>query len=123
MPGLQVLHHRAELGDLAADSPDLDWDVLSCSGDPGSGSAPAGLRTPLAGSRGRIRNGSVMYGDVLQDFHQQRLKEGADPLLLRYRLYALSCHTGILGGGHYVCYAQTDAGKWFFYNDSSCKVR
>ena len=63
-----------------------------------------------------------MYGDVLQDFHQQRLKAGRDPLLLRYRLYALSCHTGIMGGGHYVCYAQNGAGKWFFYNDSSCKV-
>ena len=117
-----MLHHRAELGELAADSPDLDWDVLS-SGD-SAAAGGGGLRTPLsAGHRGRIRNGSVMYGDVLQDFHQQRLQAGRDPLLLRYRLYALSCHTGIMGGGHYVCYAQNDAGKWFFYNDSSCKVR
>ena len=98
--------------------------MLSASGGPSGTSPSPRTALPSAGHRnGRIRNGSVMYGDVLQDFHQQRLQEGADPLLLRYRLYALSCHTGIMGGGHYVCYAKSDAGKWFFYNDSSCKVR
>lgn len=122
----QVLHHRAELGELAADSPELDWDVLSCGDGPDAPLTPAAAAAAAAaaaGPRGRIRNGSVMYGDVLQDFHQHQLRAGSDPLLPRYRLYALSCHTGILGGGHYVCYAQNAAGRWFFYNDSSCKVR
>jgi len=32
------------------------------------------------------------------------------------------CHTGILGGGHYVAYAKNPNAKWYCYNDSSCKV-
>ena len=32
------------------------------------------------------------------------------------------CHTGILGGGHYVTYAKNPNNKWYCYNDSSCKV-
>ena len=32
------------------------------------------------------------------------------------------CHTGILGGGHYVAYAKNTRDQWFCFNDSSCKV-
>lgn len=35
----------------------------------------------------------------------------------------LQCHSGILGGGHYVSYACNPNGKWYCYNDSSCRVR
>lgn len=42
------------------------------------------------GSKRRIRNGSVLYGDTLQDFHQHRLQEGYDPLDLKYSLYAIA---------------------------------
>ncbi|XP_039612679.1 ubiquitin carboxyl-terminal hydrolase 32 isoform X1 [Polypterus senegalus] len=38
-----------------------------------------------------------------------------------YNLYAISCHSGILGGGHYVTYAKNPNNKWYCYNDSSCK--
>ncbi|XP_018105104.1 ubiquitin carboxyl-terminal hydrolase 32 isoform X1 [Xenopus laevis] len=38
-----------------------------------------------------------------------------------YNLYAISCHSGILGGGHYVTYAKNPNAKWYCYNDSSCK--
>ncbi|XP_061683734.1 ubiquitin carboxyl-terminal hydrolase 32 [Syngnathoides biaculeatus] len=38
-----------------------------------------------------------------------------------YSLYAISCHTGIMGGGHYVTYAKNPNGKWYYYNDSTCK--
>ncbi|KAI1893379.1 hypothetical protein AGOR_G00123130 [Albula goreensis] len=38
-----------------------------------------------------------------------------------YNLYAISCHSGILGGGHYVTYAKNPKEKWYCYNDSSCK--
>ncbi|XP_027900854.1 ubiquitin carboxyl-terminal hydrolase 32 isoform X3 [Xiphophorus couchianus] len=41
-----------------------------------------------------------------------------DPL---YNLYAISCHSGIMGGGHYVTYAKNPNDKWYCYNDSSCK--
>ncbi|KAG8282227.1 Ubiquitin carboxyl-terminal hydrolase 32 [Homalodisca vitripennis] len=30
-------------------------------------------------------------------------------------------HSGILGGGHYISYANNPNGKWYCYNDSSCK--
>ena len=69
----------------------------------------------------RVRNGSVLYGDTLQDFHQHRLKEGEDPLQLSYNLYAIACHSGIMEAGHYVCYAKNPRGKWICFNDSSCK--
>ncbi|XP_060562624.1 ubiquitin carboxyl-terminal hydrolase 32-like [Ruditapes philippinarum] len=38
-----------------------------------------------------------------------------------YDLCAMSCHTGILGGGHYVAFAKNPNQKWYCYNDSSCK--
>ncbi|XP_031429479.1 ubiquitin carboxyl-terminal hydrolase 32 isoform X2 [Clupea harengus] len=38
-----------------------------------------------------------------------------------YNLYATSCHSGIMGGGHYVTYAKNPNEKWYCYNDSSCK--
>uniref|UniRef100_A0A7N6BVS4 ubiquitinyl hydrolase 1 n=1 Tax=Anabas testudineus TaxID=64144 RepID=A0A7N6BVS4_ANATE len=38
-----------------------------------------------------------------------------------YNLYAISCHSGIMGGGHYVTYAKNPNRKWYCYNDSSCK--
>ncbi|CAK8672621.1 unnamed protein product [Clavelina lepadiformis] len=39
-----------------------------------------------------------------------------------YDLYAMSCHSGILGGGHYIAYARNKHNnKWYCYNDSSCK--
>ncbi|TNN63673.1 Ubiquitin carboxyl-terminal hydrolase 32 [Liparis tanakae] len=31
------------------------------------------------------------------------------------------CHSGIMGGGHYVTYAKNPNEKWYCYNDSSCK--
>ncbi|XP_062601497.1 ubiquitin carboxyl-terminal hydrolase 32-like isoform X2 [Saccostrea cucullata] len=40
---------------------------------------------------------------------------------IKYDLSSMSCHTGILGGGHYVCYAKNPNQKWYCYNDSSCK--
>ena len=36
--------------------------------------------------------------------------------------FLLQCHTGILGGGHYVAFAKNPNKKWYCYNDSSCKV-
>ncbi|XP_052268914.1 ubiquitin carboxyl-terminal hydrolase 32-like isoform X1 [Dreissena polymorpha] len=39
----------------------------------------------------------------------------------KYDLFSMSCHTGILGGGHYVAFARNPNGKWYCYNDSSCK--
>lgn len=27
-----------------------------------------------------------------------------------------------MGGGHYISYAKNPNGKWFYYNDSTCKA-
>uniref|UniRef100_H2ZLM9 Ubiquitin carboxyl-terminal hydrolase 32 n=1 Tax=Ciona savignyi TaxID=51511 RepID=H2ZLM9_CIOSA len=36
--------------------------------------------------------------------------------------YSVKCHSGILGGGHYIAYAKNKVNnKWYCYNDSSCK--
>lgn len=64
---------------------------------------------------------SPVVDSALQDFHQHRLQSGVDPFDLKYRLYAVVCHSGILGGGHYVSYACNPNGRWYCYNDSSCR--
>ncbi|XP_056466996.1 ubiquitin carboxyl-terminal hydrolase 32 isoform X2 [Gadus chalcogrammus] len=49
------------------------------------------------------------------------LQQGDGALEAMYNLYAISCHSGIMGGGHYVTYAKNPNRKWYCYNDSSCK--
>ena len=46
----------------------------------------------------------------------------ADTVCLCLCVCVWQCHTGILGGGHYVTYAKNPNNKWYCYNDSSCKV-
>ncbi|CAB3376870.1 Hypothetical predicted protein [Cloeon dipterum] len=67
-----------------------------------------------------LANTPVVDG-ALQDFHQHKLLDNTDPFKLNYKLYAIVCHTGILGGGHYVSYACNPNGKWYCYNDSRCR--
>ena len=60
--------------------------------------------------------------DNLQDFHGHLLEPGRDSLDIKYSMYAMVCHSGVLGGGHYVSYSKTGpGGKWFCHNDSACK--
>uniref|UniRef100_A0A8C2KNV0 ubiquitinyl hydrolase 1 n=1 Tax=Cyprinus carpio TaxID=7962 RepID=A0A8C2KNV0_CYPCA len=60
------------------------------------------------------------HSDVSADLYtpHQRNDICLEPL---YNLYAISCHSGIMGGGHYVTYAKNPNEKWYCYNDSSCK--
>ncbi|GAV01668.1 hypothetical protein RvY_12345-2 [Ramazzottius varieornatus] len=39
----------------------------------------------------------------------------------KYDLYAICCHSGSLATGHYVAYCKNPNGKWYLFNDSSCK--
>uniref|UniRef100_A0A8C7JGE0 ubiquitinyl hydrolase 1 n=1 Tax=Oncorhynchus kisutch TaxID=8019 RepID=A0A8C7JGE0_ONCKI len=63
-------------------------------------------------------NGYTEDSIDLEASQDQRDKICIDPM---YNLYAISCHSGILGGGHYVTYAKNPNEKWYCYNDSSCK--
>lgn len=47
--------------------------------------------------------------------------EGSQTETPTYCIYAMSCHTGVLGGGHYISYAHNPNNRWYCYNDSSCK--
>ncbi|CAF0759373.1 unnamed protein product [Adineta ricciae] len=39
-----------------------------------------------------------------------------------YHLYALVCHYGVIGGGHYVAFVKNHTNQqWYCFNDSSCK--
>ena len=82
------------------------------------------FRRPLA--RNRQESTSLqthpILDDNLQDFHQHRLLPGRHPLDINYNMYGMVCHSSVLGGGHYVSYVKSSAGKWFCHNDSSCKV-
>lgn len=41
--------------------------------------------------------------DNLKDFHEHHLSLGRDPLDVRYRMYAMVCHSGVLGKGKLKC--------------------
>ncbi|XP_055677370.1 ubiquitin carboxyl-terminal hydrolase 32 isoform X2 [Lutzomyia longipalpis] len=75
--------------------------------------------------RKRLISGSLTKTPVndedLVDFHKHKLKSGVDPLDLKYQLYAVVSHSGMLNGGHYISYAANPNGSWFCYNDSSCR--
>ena len=78
-------------------------------------------------SRSRTRQISTslvkdpVMDDNLKDFHQHHLGADHDPLDVKYRMYAMVCHSGVLGGGHYVSYSRSDDNKWYCHNDSACK--
>lgn len=59
--------------------------------------------------------------DELHDYHNHHLKENEDPFDLKYHLYAVVSHSGLLNGGHYVAYAANPNSSWYCYNDSSCR--
>ncbi|CAG7722265.1 unnamed protein product [Allacma fusca] len=91
--------------------------------DPTKFLADVPLRTAEAASvtqnGGRLDGAGDLY--PLQDFHQHRLSEDVDPFKLDYQLYAIVCHSGIMGAGHYISYAKGKNDKWYCFNDSSCK--
>ncbi|KAF5294350.1 hypothetical protein FQR65_LT10803 [Abscondita terminalis] len=57
----------------------------------------------------------------LHDFHEHKLSDGQDRFDLKYQLYAVVSHSGLLNGGHYISYACNPNGHWYCYNDSSCR--
>ncbi|XP_055351752.1 ubiquitin carboxyl-terminal hydrolase 32-like isoform X2 [Paramacrobiotus metropolitanus] len=57
----------------------------------------------------------------LRDIHQHHLLPGTDVQDLKYDLYAFCSHSGLLATGHYVAYCRNPNGKWYLFNDSSCK--
>ncbi|MEE6469524.1 hypothetical protein FKM82_008661 [Ascaphus truei] len=67
-------------------------------------------------SNGQLENHT---GEEEESTDDQRNDICCQPI---YNLYAISCHSGIMGGGHYVTYAKNPNDKWYCYNDSSCKI-
>ena len=57
---------------------------------------------------------------VSRELNLAGLMSGSNPYRTEtpYCLYAMSCHSGGLGGGHYTAYAQVH-GRWWSFNDSS----
>ena len=37
-------------------------------------------------------------------------------------MLCVQCHSGVMGGGHYISFAKNKNGLWHYYNDSACKV-
>ncbi|XP_025837544.1 ubiquitin carboxyl-terminal hydrolase 32 isoform X2 [Agrilus planipennis] len=91
----------------------------------GNCSIPFGL--PKGGSKMRERLISTslqktpINDEDLKDFHEHKLLPGQDPFDLKYQLYAVVSHSGLLTGGHYISYACNPNGHWYCYNDSSCR--
>ncbi|NXT06610.1 UBP32 hydrolase, partial [Prunella fulvescens] len=70
-------------------------------------------QSPLSNGQGENHS-----EDDTADDQRDRDDSWVNPI---YNLYAISCHSGIMGGGHYVTYAKNPNNKWYCYNDSSCK--
>ncbi|CAI6345795.1 unnamed protein product [Macrosiphum euphorbiae] len=104
---------------------DLQPTLLNTDGDGPFTNANSRLNELEGSQRKRLESTSLLRTPIddkaLQDFHQHKLVGEFNPLDLKYNLYAVVCHSGILGGGHYVSYACNPNGKWYCYNDSSCK--
>lgn len=93
--------------------------------DEDRGGGGGGIFSPKFGRRRRRQESTSLQtapidDNDLQDFHQHRLEKGLDPLDINYNMYAMVCHSGVLGGGHYISYGK-NADKWYCHNDSSCK--
>ncbi|XP_022907068.1 ubiquitin carboxyl-terminal hydrolase 32 isoform X2 [Onthophagus taurus] len=75
--------------------------------------------------RERLESTSLIKTPVvdedLKDFHEHKLIKGQDLFDLKYQLYAVVSHSGLLNGGHYISYACNPNGHWYCYNDSSCR--
>ncbi|KAM8854577.1 ubiquitin carboxyl-terminal hydrolase 32 isoform 2-T2 [Synchiropus picturatus] len=95
----------------------------------GSGSAESSFSTEASSSHCDVvlMNGDSngLYSDCSMDSRSDLdcslLLHRNQCLDAMYSLYAISCHSGIMGGGHYVTYAKNPNDKWYCYNDSSCK--
>uniref|UniRef100_A0A3Q4MGY3 ubiquitinyl hydrolase 1 n=1 Tax=Neolamprologus brichardi TaxID=32507 RepID=A0A3Q4MGY3_NEOBR len=110
----------------------------SPSGSPKAGSGgrrPGRLRLPQLGSRHRLSNSKENLDGAANS--EAELRDDAPQSTIKIIVCgspreqsdnpeccsasSLQCHSGILGGGHYVTYAKNPNGKWYCYNDSSCK--
>ncbi|XP_048120493.1 LOW QUALITY PROTEIN: ubiquitin carboxyl-terminal hydrolase 32 [Alosa alosa] len=93
----------------------LDSWSEEASGSENDGVVMNGLGTD--GGHGNTNGHAETNAEVETALHQR------DQICLQpvYNLYAISCHSGIMGGGHYVTYAKNPNEKWYCYNDSSCK--
>jgi ubiquitin carboxyl-terminal hydrolase 6/32 len=133
------------------DDDDDSEDVFEKTASDNNGaSSKSAIFSPSSGRR-RSRQQSTslltdpIKDDDLQDFHEHHLQNGKDPLDISYEMYAMvvsspfkkncviifykyffsssmQCHSGVLGGGHYISYSKSTAGKWYCQNDSACKV-
>jgi len=122
-----------ESSNAAGPPPYASGAELHAAGQPTFASYAAGagdkLEADMSSHKHNVRTRSIstslvqhpILDDDLMDFHGHRTKPGQNPLDVKYNMYAMVCHSGVLGGGHYVSYSKTDKGAWYCQNDSSCK--
>ncbi|KAM9469598.1 ubiquitin carboxyl-terminal hydrolase 32 isoform 1-T1 [Clarias gariepinus] len=91
---------------------DSSWTLVSSSAD-----SDVAMVDGMSQDNGQI-NGHSDASTELDSSSHRRDEVCLEPI---YNLYAISCHSGIMGGGHYVTYAKNPNDKWYCYNDSSCK--
>lgn len=98
---------------------------LNMSGNSSSNASSCYKRVKPVGRRKRLVSTSLtrtpVVDDELSDYHEHHLKKDEDRFDLKYHLYAVVSHSGLLNGGHYVAYANNPNESWYCYNDSSCR--
>lgn len=109
----------------AAEKRDSFTPTLDANGTKVKRASVIGNKKKPIGRRKRLVSTSLTKTPVvdneLNDYHSHHLKDGEDPFDLKYQLYAVVSHSGMLNGGHYVSYAANPNHSWYCYNDSSCR--
>ncbi|KAF0030345.1 hypothetical protein F2P81_017076 [Scophthalmus maximus] len=125
----EAANHEAEPRDIAPQTDMEGSTAAAAAGLPGSAEANASeslCSTEASSSHcdvGLLNGDSNgLSSDCSMDPYNSLLQHRDNMCLdAIYNLYAISCHSGIMGGGHYVTYAKNPNEKWYCYNDSSCK--
>lgn len=129
-----ILHEEEVSGDVRTNRKDSKEDILLHAGTEGGfveGSVNGGMVEDESCSDGdfpkkeKLKSVSSLSEPVDASDSHPLISDGLDAETGKdtdeYKLYAVVCHTGILGGGHYVSYAVNPNKRWYSYNDSSVK--
>jgi len=122
-PTLERCHSNSS--DVFDSEPTTSDQIPPASIPPSTSSARISSAAARLNQRTRQISTSLVQSPILdhdlKDFHGHLLEPCHHPLDIKYNMYAMVCHSGVLGGGHYVSYSKTEEEQWFCQNDSACK--
>uniref|UniRef100_A0A3Q2NNG2 Ubiquitin carboxyl-terminal hydrolase 32 n=1 Tax=Fundulus heteroclitus TaxID=8078 RepID=A0A3Q2NNG2_FUNHE len=119
-PGRLRLPQLGSKHRLSSSKENLDA-AASSEADCRDGAPQAEAEAGGAAAAGLVSSGDLMASESScgTEASSSHCDQAFDSVLVL--LLSSQCHSGIMGGGHYVTYAKNPNDKWYCYNDSSCK--